>query len=139
MDRNGDNPGMVEREMDETPVEREGMSGSGRVEREGMQDGEVERESMRGAGAEREGLQAGPVERESPQPGEHGDARQAMEAAPSHTAAGDQRGREGRVDGMLGAPRETERGEGGSPERGMDGGRAMGEDRPVQPGTSRDW
>lgn len=47
------NPGMVERRLDETPVEREDMAGSpGGVEREGMSDGgdPVERESASGGG-----------------------------------------------------------------------------------------
>src|SRR5215213_3073458 len=90
MDRS-DNPGNVEREMDETPVEREGMSdrgtgtdrdsmqGGGSVEREGMQGtpgterenmgdgGSVEREGMQGTGGgsvEREGLQGGSIDRD---------------------------------------------------------------------------
>jgi hypothetical protein len=56
MDRNDSNPGMVERQMDETPMEgsgteRESMQGGGSVEREGMQGtggGSVEREGMEG-------------------------------------------------------------------------------------------
>lgn len=71
MDRNDSNPGMVEREMDETPMrgessEREGMSGSprerdhlqrdGSVEREGMQGGGSERDSMRGSELDRDGM-----------------------------------------------------------------------------------
>jgi hypothetical protein len=70
MDPNDSNPGMVEREMDETPMEgrsmeREGMGGTdrdhlqggGSVEREGMQGGELERDGM--GGMDREGLQGG--------------------------------------------------------------------------------
>jgi hypothetical protein len=34
------NPGIVEQEMDEAPVEREGMQGSGDVEREDTQGGD---------------------------------------------------------------------------------------------------
>ena len=66
MDRNDSNPGMVEREMDETPMrgdsgEREGMSGSpperdGSVEREGMQGGGPDRGSMRGSEMDRDGM-----------------------------------------------------------------------------------
>lgn len=41
------NPGMVERRLDEAPVEREGASEGG-VEREGTQGGDVEREGLRG-------------------------------------------------------------------------------------------
>jgi hypothetical protein len=51
------NPGIVEQELDEAPVEREGMQGSGGVEREGTQDGE--------------GLRGGPItERERPDGGQ---------------------------------------------------------------------
>ena len=68
MDRNEDNPGMVERQMDETPMEgggmdRDSMQDGGSVEREGMQGtggGSVEREGMQGGGSvEREGLDEG--------------------------------------------------------------------------------
>jgi hypothetical protein len=55
------NPEIVEQELDDAPVEREGMQGSGGVEREGTQSGEVEREGLRG----------GPVtERERPDGGQ---------------------------------------------------------------------
>ena len=58
MDRNDSNPGMVERQMDETPMEgsgteRDSMQGGGSVEREGMQGtggGSVERENLEGGG-----------------------------------------------------------------------------------------
>jgi len=57
MDRNDSNPGMVERQMDETPMEgsgmdRDSMQGGGPVEREGMQGtgGSVERENLQGGG-----------------------------------------------------------------------------------------
>lgn len=72
MDRNDSNPGMVEQQLDETPMEgrsvesdrpgseRDGMGGMDRdslqretsVEREGMQGGSVERESMSGSGSQ---------------------------------------------------------------------------------------
>jgi len=74
MDRNDSNPGMVERQLDETPMEgrsmesdrsgsereRDGMGGMDRdslqrdssVEREGMQGGSVERDSMSGSGSQ---------------------------------------------------------------------------------------
>ncbi|HEU0055087.1 MAG TPA: hypothetical protein VFQ39_17995 [Longimicrobium sp.] len=162
MDRS-DNPGMVEREMDETPVEREGMRGSGSVEREGMRGGGMERDSLHGSGSdrddmsgssvEREGMRGGAVERDS-LAGEHGESRRGMEAGPSHTA-GDMDSREGRTggygydrpadiqrgsdrggaDGMTGRPREGE----GSPERGMEDDRSRGEDRQVRQETNRDW
>lgn len=71
MDRSHDdmaNPGRVERRMDETPVEREGLQGEGGMEREGLQGGgrDVERENPGGGSdVEREGLQGeGGVERE---------------------------------------------------------------------------
>jgi hypothetical protein len=90
MDRNDDqesvNPGVVERELDETPMEgaRGGVerqrSGSGGTERQGLTGadratdrdhlqggGEVERESVSGSEApvEREGAGGGEVERDS--------------------------------------------------------------------------
>lgn len=43
------NPGIVEQGLDDAPVEREGMQGSGGVEREGTQGGEVEREGPPGS------------------------------------------------------------------------------------------
>jgi len=42
------NPGIVEKRLDDAPVEREGLQGSGGAEREGTQGGEVEREGLRG-------------------------------------------------------------------------------------------
>ena len=88
MDRNHNesNPGMIERQLDESPmegrsssdteldrdhlqhsdrpVEREGMEG-GSVEREGMQGEGTERDSMRGEDMEREPMRGDGVERES--------------------------------------------------------------------------
>ena len=75
MDRS-DNPGNVEREMDEAPVERENMGGGGMdrdamqgggsVEREGVQrTGGTERESTGGGGSvEREGMQGSSIDRD---------------------------------------------------------------------------
>ena len=85
MDRNDSNPGMVERQLDETPMEgrpverdrpgserereRDGMGGMDRdslqrdtsVEREGLQGGSVVRESMSGSGSRDDGeMQASP-------------------------------------------------------------------------------
>ncbi|HEU4560058.1 MAG TPA: hypothetical protein VFS20_19565 [Longimicrobium sp.] len=74
MDRNDDmNPGMVERQLDEMPMEghsasdresmpgmeeREGLQGDGSVEREGMQDGGgTERESLTGRESEQLGAE----------------------------------------------------------------------------------
>ncbi|HET7231336.1 MAG TPA: hypothetical protein VFJ16_15105 [Longimicrobium sp.] len=66
MDRNDDgNPGMVERQMDETPMEGASSSdrelsrdGLGGMDRERLQDGgSVEREGMQGGSPERESLQ----------------------------------------------------------------------------------
>jgi hypothetical protein len=69
MDQNESNPGMVERQLDETPMEgqtgsnrgmeREGLQGGGSVEREGMQDGSVEREGMQGGEMDRDAMQDG--------------------------------------------------------------------------------
>ncbi|HYH80855.1 MAG TPA: hypothetical protein VEX86_13730, partial [Longimicrobium sp.] len=65
MDRNDSNPGMVERQMDETPMEGRsvesetgGMSGA---DRDSLQrDGSVEREGMQGSeGMERDSMSAG--------------------------------------------------------------------------------
>ena len=159
MDRN-DNPGMVERELDETPVERQAVpEREGGVERESMQGGGVERESMQGGGVEREsvsdtggmereGLQGGEVERDNLMAGEHGDTRQGMQAMdggsePSHTA-GDQERQQDRTGGYgYDRPADIQRGSdrGESTSRGMEGtGRAEGNDRQVEPGTmSRDW
>lgn len=71
------NPGIVEQELDEAPVEREGTQGSGGVEREGTQSGD-------------EGLRGGPVtERERPDGGQV-TQREAFEG---------QSGREGMMHG----------------------------------------
>jgi len=54
MDRNDSNPGMVERQMDETPMEGGGMDrdamqgGGGSVEREGMEGGGQRADNMEG-------------------------------------------------------------------------------------------
>lgn len=160
MDRS-DNPGMVERELDETPVEREGMTGGsgteregmqggGRVEREGLQDEGTDRQGMDGAdGTGREDLQGGAVERDNLVAGEHGDTRQGMSGAGGSHTAGDQQVQENREGGYgddrpADIQRASDR-EGGA-SRGMDGrqtterGRGMGEDRQAQPGTmNRDW
>lgn len=89
MDRNEDqesvNPGMVERQLDETPVEREDMAGSsGGVERENLSDGggSTERENMSdgGGSVERESASGGgDVERDSMSAG--GDATGAVNDA----------------------------------------------------------
>jgi len=83
MDRNESNPGMIERQLDESPMEgrsssdteldrdlqrdrlpeREGMQGDG-MERDSMRGDGMERDSMRGDGLEREGLQGEGLERE---------------------------------------------------------------------------
>jgi pentapeptide MXKDX repeat protein len=81
MDRNDSNPGMIERQLDDapmqgSPVEREEMERGaypdrdhlqrgGSVEREGLQGEGMERDSMRGDGMEREGMQGEGMERES--------------------------------------------------------------------------
>jgi hypothetical protein len=53
MDRNDSNPGMVERQMDETPMEgsgteRESMQGSGSVERDSSESGGQRADNMEG-------------------------------------------------------------------------------------------
>ena len=71
------NPGIVEQELDEAPVEREGMQGGGGVEGEGTQGGG-------------EALRGGPViERERPDGGQI-TQREAFEGQP---------GREGMMHG----------------------------------------
>lgn len=77
------NPGIVEQRLDEAPVEREGMQGSGGVEREGAQRGEVEPEGLRGGPA---------TERERPDGGQ----TQQREAFDGPEQAG-------REDGLQGA------------------------------------
>lgn len=67
MDRNDSNPGMVERQLDQSPLEgasqsdrelsRDGIHRDDSVEREGMQDGSVDRDGMHGSsGGERESI-----------------------------------------------------------------------------------
>jgi hypothetical protein len=71
MDRNDSNPGMVERQMDETPMhgrssgseersgsgmDRDHLQRGGSVEREGMQGDGTDRDSMRGSELERDGM-----------------------------------------------------------------------------------
>lgn len=64
MDRNDSNPGMVERQMDESPME--GASSSDReLSRDGL--GGMDRESLQGGSVEREGMQGGSVERDDMQ------------------------------------------------------------------------
>jgi hypothetical protein len=79
MDRNDSNPGMVERQLDQSPMEgasqsdrelsRDGIHRDSSVEREGLQDGSVDRDSMHGgSGVERESMgdrSSSPRERES--------------------------------------------------------------------------
>jgi hypothetical protein len=95
MDRN-ENPGMVEREMDETPVEREGtsergmgtdrdsMHGAGRsVEREDMGGGGMDRQNVHEGAVERDGVQGSEVERDAMQ----GSEREGMMPATSADGA----------------------------------------------------
>lgn len=94
MDRmNDSNPGMVERQMDESPMEgrsssdteldRDHMQRSDRpVEREGMQGEGMERDSMRGESVERESMQGESRERQ----GGYGDDRPADLGRDSTTA-----------------------------------------------------
>ena len=66
MDRNESNPGMIERQLDESPMEgrsssdteldRDPLQRGRSTEREGMQGEGLERDSMRGDGLEREGM-----------------------------------------------------------------------------------
>ena len=72
MDRNDSNPGMVEQQLDESPMEgrsssdteldRDLQRSDRPVEREGMQGEGTGRDSMRGDGMERESLEGGPRE-----------------------------------------------------------------------------
>jgi len=75
MDRNDSNPGMIERQLDESPMEgrsssdteldRDHLQRGRSTEREGMQGDGMEREGMRGDGAEHESMQGEGMERDS--------------------------------------------------------------------------
>jgi len=75
MGRNDSNPGMIERQLDESPMEgrsssdteldRDHLQRDRPMEREGMQGDGQERDSMRGDGMEREGMQDEGMERDS--------------------------------------------------------------------------
>lgn len=151
MDRNDSNPGMVERELDETPMEgqsmeREGMGGmdrdhlqgGGSVEREGMQGGELERDGMGGMemGA---GVQGG-MERGGMHGSSTGDGGGAMEGMSSS----DREVMQGTSQGMgdMGTPsdrlHEANSNANGTQMRasGREGG--YGFDRPADVEVSRD-
>lgn len=68
MDRNQNesNPGMIERQLDESPMEGRSSSDT-ELDRDHLQhsDRPVEREGMRGDGMEREGMQGEGLERDS--------------------------------------------------------------------------
>jgi hypothetical protein len=106
MDRNDSNPGMVEREMDETPME--GRS----TEREGMGGGSVEREGMQGQGSERDGMQGNELERD----GMGGMERESLDRGGSVEREGMQGGgmeRDGgAMEGMSQSDREIMQGTG---------------------------
>ena len=61
--QNQSNPGIVEKQLDEAPVEREGLQGGG-VERDGVQRGDVEREGPQRGDVDRDSIQRGDVDRE---------------------------------------------------------------------------
>jgi pentapeptide MXKDX repeat protein len=96
MDRNDSNPGMIERQLDESPMEgrsssdteldRETPQRGHSTEREGMQGDGMERDSMHGEGMEREGMRGDGAERESM----HGDGmeRESMEGEPREEREG---------------------------------------------------
>jgi len=75
MDRNDSNPGMIERQLDESPMEgrsssdteldRDHLQRDRSLEREGMQGDGLERDSMRGDDLDREPMRGDGVERES--------------------------------------------------------------------------
>lgn len=82
MDRNDSNPGMVERQMDESPMEGASSSdrelsrdGLGGMDRESLQGDSAEREGMQSESSERGGMQGGSVERDSL----HGSDRDSLE------------------------------------------------------------
>ena len=105
MDRNDSNPGMVERQLDDAPMqgresEREGVQGSPReqgtqsdrglgVEREGLQGEGLEREGMQGEERDRDSLRGDGVDRE-PMQGE-GAERESMEGSERRGGFGDER------------------------------------------------
>jgi hypothetical protein len=84
MDRNHDesNPGMVERQLDESPMEGRSSSDT-ELDRDHLQhsDRPVEREGMQGEGLEREGMQGEGMERDSMR-GENMDREPMRDSAP---------------------------------------------------------
>lgn len=132
MDRS-DNPGNVEREMDEAPVERENMGGG--MDRDAMQGGgSVERDGVqRTGGTEREGMGGGgSVEREGMQ-GTGGMERDGVQGSSIDRDVMEGRGN----DGMMPATNA----DGGTSDQMMradqrEGG--MGYDRPVDTTPARD-
>jgi hypothetical protein len=148
MDRS-DNPGNVERELDETPVERENMSdrgtgmdrdamqGGGSVEREGMQGtGGTERENASGGGSvEREGMQGSSIDRDVMEGRGNGGM---MPATSADGGTSDQMMRADQREGGVGYDRPVDT----TPARDMDPA-----DRPIGDrgrkttgeGISRDW
>ncbi len=153
MQQNENNPGIVERQLDETPVEgmsasdreimeREGMQG-GPVEREGMQDGSVEREGMQGGSVERDAMQDGGMDRdsltgrESEQLGAENMNANATEMRTSALEGG--QGYDRPTD--LTVTRDTMEGSSRSTDEGMDRGNDMtrSPDQPRGTTTARDW
>lgn len=144
MDRNDSNPGMVEQQMDETPMEgrsteREGMGGS---DRDHLQrDGQVEREGMQGEGAERDSRQGNELERD----GMRGMERESRERGGQVEREGMQGGATerdgGAMEGMSQSDREIMQGRPASDQGGMSGNPregGYGYDRPADVEVSRD-
>lgn len=142
MDRNNDsNPGIVERQLDETPMEgRPDSEGIGGMERESIQNGSVEREGMQGGEADRDAMQdGGGTERDSLT------GRESEQLGATNTGANDT---QMRVSGREGGPgfdrpadisvtRDTLEGSSGSTDRADDVTRSP--DQPRGTTTARDW
>jgi hypothetical protein len=136
MDQNESNPGMVERQLDETPMEgqsdggRESLQGGGSVEREGMQGGSVERDAMQdGGGMERDSLTG----RESEQLGAENTNANDAEMRMSALEGG--RGHDRPTD--ISVTRDTLEGSSGGTDRPDD--RTRSPDQPRGTTTARDW
>ena len=142
MDRNDDsNPGMVERQLDETPMEGQSANdgeGMGGMERESLQGGSVEREGMQGGEADRDPMQdGGGMDRDSLT------GRESEQLGAENTNANDAQMRTSALEGGPGYDRPTDIGVTRDTLEGSSGGTDQGTNRsPDQPRgttTARDW
>jgi hypothetical protein len=144
MDRNDDsNPGMVERQLDETPMEgRSDSEGIGGMERQSLQDGSVEREGMQGGEADRDAMHdSGGTERESLT------GRESEQLGAENTNTNDNELRMSALEGGRGHDRPTELSvtrdtlEGSSGQQGTHRADDLtrSPDQPRGTTTARDW